>query len=49
MASGLQTAIESINSSDSNRELMENLPLRAIIMIGANVDQVNKFIELANN
>ncbi|WP_413981553.1 beta-glucosidase [Leuconostoc mesenteroides] len=49
VASGLQTAIESISSSDSNRELMENLPLRAIIMIGANVDQVNKFIELANN
>lgn len=49
VATGLQTAIESISSSDSNRELMENLPLRAIIMIGANVEQVNKFIELANN
>ncbi|MGL5886839.1 MAG: beta-glucosidase family protein [Leuconostoc suionicum] len=46
--SGLKSSIDSITAMDSNRELMENMPLRAIIMIGANVNQVNHFINLAN-
>ncbi|WP_436665901.1 glycoside hydrolase family 3 C-terminal domain-containing protein [Lactiplantibacillus plantarum] len=44
---GLQKMLNSIVSG-SNSELMANMPLRAIIMLGASIDQMYTFLKLAN-
>lgn len=46
--SGMKQLFDQLLMDDSNRELLENLPLRAIVMVGGTIDQMNNFIQLAN-
>ncbi|GHP14934.1 glycosyl hydrolase [Lentilactobacillus fungorum] len=47
--SGLDKLINSLENSNSNAQLLENIPLRSAVMLGATTAQVNKFIRMANN
>lgn len=46
---GLQSSIDQILQSDSNAELLENMPLRALVMLGASMQQIETFLKLVQN
>ncbi|WP_137596652.1 glycoside hydrolase family 3 C-terminal domain-containing protein [Paucilactobacillus kaifaensis] len=46
--SGLKQIIDGVTESDENRELLENIPLRSMVMLGISAEQMSNFIELAN-
>lgn len=46
--SGINKVIKSVTSMGDNQEMMSNTPLRSVIMMGATMTQINKFVELAN-
>ncbi|MCX8720618.1 MULTISPECIES: glycoside hydrolase family 3 C-terminal domain-containing protein [unclassified Lactobacillus] len=46
---GLQSSINQILQSDSNAELLENMPLRALVMLGASMQQIETFLKLVQN
>ncbi|WP_123808946.1 hypothetical protein [Lactiplantibacillus plantarum] len=46
--SGMKRLFDQLLMDESNRELLENLPLRAIVTVGWTIDQMNNFIQLAN-
>lgn len=43
---GLQTSIEQILTAQSNSTLLENMPLRALVMLGAKMSQIQTFLHL---
>lgn len=43
---GLQTSIDQILTVQSNSTLLENMPLRALIMLGAKMSQIQTFLHL---
>lgn len=43
---GLQTSIDQILTAQSNSTLLENMPLRALIMLGAKMSQIQTFLHL---
>ncbi|MCI1856529.1 MAG: glycoside hydrolase family 3 C-terminal domain-containing protein [Sporolactobacillus sp.] len=45
---GLDKLLEMLESSSDNARLLENIPLRSAVMMGASNDQISKFIQLAN-
>ncbi|KGI00487.1 beta-glucosidase [Oenococcus oeni] len=46
--SGLDKLMGQLQSSAENAQLLENIPLRSAVMLGASSEQVDKFIKLAN-
>lgn len=46
--SGMKQIIDGVSESDENRELMENIPLRSMVMLGISAEQMSNFIRLAN-
>ncbi|MBZ2202334.1 MAG: glycoside hydrolase family 3 C-terminal domain-containing protein [Lentilactobacillus hilgardii] len=47
-ASGLDKLLAKLQESPENAQLLENIPLRSAVMLGANNEQIAKFIRLAN-
>jgi len=45
--SGLDVVLDNV-ASGSDSELLANMPLRAIVMLGASIDQMHQFLALAN-
>lgn len=43
---GLQDSIDKILQANSNGELLENMPLRALVMLGASMQQIETFLKL---
>lgn len=43
---GLQTSIDQILTAQSNSTLLENMPLRALVMLGAKMSQIQTFLHL---
>ena len=46
--SGLDKLLATLNGSSENAQLLENIPLRSAVMLGADSQQVAQFIRLAN-
>lgn len=46
--SGLDKLMGQLQPSAENAQLLENIPLRSAVMLGASSEQVDKFIKLAN-
>jgi hypothetical protein len=37
-----------IANVEDNQELLANMPMRAVVMLGADIEQLNKFLALVN-
>lgn len=46
--SGLSESLDMIANVEDNQELLANMPMRAVVMLGANIEQLNKFLALVN-
>lgn len=46
--SGLSKSLDMIVNVEDNQELLANMPMRAVVMLGADIEQLNKFFEIVN-
>lgn len=46
--SGLSESLDMIANVEDNQELLANMPMRAVVMLGADIEQLNKFFEIVN-
>jgi beta-glucosidase len=46
--SGLSESLDMIANVEDNQELLANMPMRAVVMLGADIEQLNKFLALVN-
>lgn len=46
--SGLDKLLATLSESSENAQLLENIPLRSAVMLGASNDQITQFMQLAN-